>query len=138
MLFALDIVIRRITEYLVSLIRPGLLLDLAQWTWPITFVDFRSAEHNITPPTPLLSSQSRLSSWSSLEDSLNDEVTNLHQRYKTIAKKNREYDLEWIRTSFLLFSLISIRKLSRLIELESNNEVKLNELINNQLSTASE
>lgn len=39
-LFALDIVIRRVAEYLVSLIRPGLLLDLCQLILSIDFQIF--------------------------------------------------------------------------------------------------
>jgi hypothetical protein len=42
------------------------------------------------PLTPNHDSQSRTPSTNSNEEIINDEMTNLHQQYKTLADKNRE------------------------------------------------
>ena len=76
-------------------------------------IDFRPAVNNLTPLTPNQHSQSRASSTNSNEEALNDEMTSLYQQYKIIAEKNRE-------------------RLHRLIEIESNNQIKLTELLNTQ------
>ena len=81
------------------------------------FIDFRPAVNNLTPLTPNHHPQSRESSTNSNEESINDDMTNLHQQYKIITEKNREL-------------------LHRLIELESNNQIKLIESINNQQNTS--
>ena len=94
-LFALDNIIRRIAEYLVGLIRPGLLLSLSlhrYYRLLFSLLDFRPAEHSMVPLTPNHDSQSRLSSSNGVEELINDEIIKLHEQYKIVAQKSREYE----------------------------------------------
>lgn len=107
-LFALDNVIRRVVENLVSLIRP----------------DFIPAANNALPMTPNDNgSTSPMVSRSSLfpgSDSMKtDEVTRLHQQYSNLASTSRQRLLELIRA-------------------ENENSMKLLELIESNRTNQTE
>ncbi|CAF1581908.1 unnamed protein product [Adineta steineri] len=101
-LFALDNIIRRIAEHLVGLIRS----------------DFKTATNNMIPSTPnndyrCNATHSRTVSTSSFDGSTNDETTRLYQQYRKLAEKNHD-------------------QLNQLIKIESDNEIKLTELLTTQ------
>jgi hypothetical protein len=104
-LFALDNIIRRVTEHLVGLIRP----------------DFQPAISTITPITPSDSSQSNLSNarsplFLSVTDGTNEEIVRLYQQYTKLIQTNRN-------------------QLNKLISIEENNGTILNELSVNNTSS---
>ncbi|CAF0727583.1 unnamed protein product [Rotaria sordida] len=106
-LFALDNIMRRIAEDLVGLIRS----------------DFIPAVNNMTPLTPnndllINALHARTLSTNSLDGKTIDEVTRLHEQYRKLTEKNRE-------------------QLRQLIKIESNNEIKLIELVNNERNCTS-
>ncbi|CAF0773124.1 unnamed protein product [Adineta ricciae] len=101
-LFALDNVIRRVAEHLVGFIRP----------------DFLPAVSNITPITPsdsttMSSTNTRSPLFLSINEGNNEEMARLHQLYLKLVHANRE-------------------QLNKLITIESNNSIKLNEIMSNQ------
>ncbi|CAF1521899.1 unnamed protein product [Adineta ricciae] len=101
-LFALDNVIRRVAEHLVGFIRP----------------DFLPAVSNITPITPgdsttMSSTNTRSPLFLSINEGNNEEMARLHQLYLKLIHANRE-------------------QLNKLITIETNNSIKLNEILSNQ------
>ncbi len=59
-------------------------------------VDFMPAINNMTPCTPITDGQinptyPRTSSTNSMDGLVNDEVTRLHEQYRKLVQKNREY-----------------------------------------------
>lgn len=97
-LFALDNAIRRVTEHLVGLIRPGLRMKFVSsphsFVFP-SFADFIPAVSNMSSVTtndnPSLSPGSgRPMTFAPLESSSTDELARLHIRYTRLLQTNRE------------------------------------------------
>jgi hypothetical protein len=104
-LFALDNIIRRVAEHLVGLIR----------------TDFIPAVNAIVPITPSDISSSGVSHvrtplFLGAIDGTNEEITRLHQKYSILIQSNRN-------------------QLNRLISVENDNSVTLNELLTHETSS---
>ena len=94
-LFALDNAIRRVTEHLVGLIRPGLNTSEEKQLLILIYLDFIPAVSNMSSMTtndnPSLSPISaRPLSFAPIDTSSTDETAQLHMKYIRLTQTNRE------------------------------------------------